>query len=123
MSDEIKRQRYEELKERERGEVLTEAEGRELAQLTRELCDNEDAALASATSQLQQENVALRAELERLESRKTELEELLIRKERFLLQARALARGIEAERRGLLEDYRRITGERLLELEPTRVLS
>jgi hypothetical protein len=79
MSEAIKRQRYEELKEQERGNVLTEAEGEELAQLTQELCDNEDAAIASATSQLHQENAALRAELERLESQKKELEELLKR--------------------------------------------
>jgi len=123
MSDQAERTRYEALKERKRAAGLTEPESGELAQLEQRLCDVETTALAVATSQTQQQNDSLQAELAQLQSEEAELEALLARKERFLFHTRALARRIEAERQDLLASYQRITGEELRELGATQAAS
>jgi DNA repair exonuclease SbcCD ATPase subunit len=123
MWDAKKRQRFQDLRERELDGVLSESEQTELAQLIQELEDMEIAYLAPALERLRQENSQLQAEAKALEKQKEELEELLRQKEAYLAHARAFAQELEAARLDLLERFARIAGEPLRATEPTEISS
>ncbi|MBI1924526.1 hypothetical protein HYR99_09775 [Candidatus Poribacteria bacterium] len=105
-----KRQRFQDLRQRELGGTLSEAEQAELAQLIQELEDLEAAYLVPETERLHQENAQLQAKAKVLEKQKVELEELLRQKEAYLARARAFAEQLEVERLDLLERFVRIMG-------------
>jgi chromosome segregation ATPase len=98
--DEMRR-RYEVLRERRWPDGLTDAEQAELAALTRELCERQDAAMAAANERALQRIAALEAEAARLEAQNRQLRECLREWQDLLTRARSQGAEIRAEARQL----------------------
>jgi hypothetical protein len=100
-----KRQRYELLRERRWPGGLTDAEQAELAALTRELCEHQDAAMAAANELMAQEIAALEAEAARLEVQYRQLRECLSEGQDLLARARTPGADVRADVRQLRERF------------------
>src|SRR5271165_3942469 len=94
MWDEQKRLRFQELRQRELAQALTEAERAELTLLVEELEAEEARYLKPATEKLQQEREAI-------ESRNRALEALVSRKEALVARLRKLLAETQAERQAI----------------------
>jgi hypothetical protein len=97
MWDDRKRSRFEELRERQRQLVLTEAEEAELSVLVRELETAEGAYLHAATARLRQERETLEAQNRVLEGLARRKEALVVRLRSFLSEVQAERLAIEHE--------------------------
>jgi len=111
MWDEIKRQRYNQLRDREWEGTLTAAEKTELAARMQELCDMEATYLQPATERLQQETAHWRTELEHMVERNSQLVALVRRKEALLARINAFVAEVTTEQETLQQAYRTIMGE------------
>jgi chromosome segregation ATPase len=100
-----KHARYEFLRERQWPDGLTAAEQAELAALTRELCERQDAAMEAANERMAQEIAALEAEVAGLEAQKSQLRDYLREWQDLLIRARTPGVDIRTEARQLRERY------------------
>src|SRR5215470_1327229 len=111
MWDETKRQRYNQLRDREWQGTLTVEEKTELAAIMQELCDMEATYLQPATERLQQETAHWRTELAHVVERNAQLEVLIRRKEALLARINAFIAEVTTEQEALWQTYRTIMGE------------
>jgi hypothetical protein len=111
MWDETRRQRYNQLRKREREGTLTAEEQTELAAMMQELCNLEAIYLQPATEHLQQETAHWRTELEHVVECNRQLEALIHRKEALLARIHAFIAEVTTEQEALQQAYRTIMGE------------
>jgi hypothetical protein len=97
MWEEQTRARFQQLRQREREGLLSDAEQAELARLVQELEAAEASALTPAAERLRQEREALQAQNRLLEVLARRKEALVLRLREFLAEAQAERRAIECE--------------------------
>lgn len=97
MREEERSTRFQQLRQRQRESVLTEAEQAELALLVRELEAAEAAYLTPATERLRQERGTLETQNRALEVLALRKEALVLRLRDFLAEAQTERRAIECE--------------------------
>jgi hypothetical protein len=110
MWDETKRQRYNQLRDREWEGTLTAEETTELAAMMQEICDMEATYLQPATERLQQDTARWRTELEHVVERNGQLEALIRRKEALLARINAFIAEVTTEQEVLQQTYHTIMG-------------
>jgi hypothetical protein len=111
MWDETKRQRYNQLRDREWEGTLTAEETTELAAMMQEICDMEATYLQPATERLQQDTARWRTELEHVVERNGQLEALIRRKEALLARINAFIAEVTTEQEVLQQTYHTIMGD------------
>jgi hypothetical protein len=97
MWDQEKRSRFQELRQRQEDDALTEADRSELAKMIQELEDAEASYLAPAAERLRRERENVTAQNRRLEVLATRKEALTARLRSFLAEAQAERRAIGRE--------------------------
>ncbi|HEV3261310.1 MAG TPA: hypothetical protein VG013_30945 [Gemmataceae bacterium] len=100
------RSRFQQLRQRQRENVLTEAEQAELALLVQELETAEATYLTPATERLRQERETLEAQNRTLEVLALRKEALVLRLRDFLAEAQTERRAIECELAAVLAGSR-----------------
>jgi hypothetical protein len=111
MWDETKRQRYNQLRDREWEGTLTAEEKTELATMMQEICNMEATYLQPATERVQQDTAHRRTELEHVVECNGQLEGLIHRKEALLARVNAFIAEVTTEQEVLQQAYRPIMGE------------
>lgn len=97
MWDQEKRSRFQELRQRQEDDALTEADRSELAKMIQELEDAEASYLTPAAERLRRERENATAQNRRLEALATRKEALTARLRSFLAEAQAERRAIGRE--------------------------
>jgi hypothetical protein len=108
MASGLQNQRYDELREREFGGVLTDAERAELAAIHRSLDERESSSLATSEQREAEEIAAGEAAIAQLEQQNRMLRDYLSERQAFLERARALAKELQAEDQRMRQQFARV---------------
>ncbi len=113
MWDEARQSRFQDLRELEEQDSLSEVERAELTALLQERCRAEEAAVRDAARRAQETNVRLDAQVEQVQAQNRELERLIQEQEAYLAEVHALLAGMQERRRDWRERYTKLTGRAL----------
>jgi hypothetical protein len=109
--NEANQKRFDTLRQLELSGTLTPSEQAELDSLTNWLTETADSDLAVGIHRLEEEQIALREQLQRRYSENEELAKLLHQQEQLMVESRRWLADFDARHRQISQTYTRLTGD------------